>query len=126
MIFSKKPPINFDILKCYTNNNFIGTSDSIDFLKNKSFFTTIERLKNYPFKIKTGSAKYVGALRRGIITITCYDCEMEIRFDKYSYLIKEYVEEEQQSVKMSKIEVKLLSQIKKRIDVIYEALFENY
>ena len=51
---------------------------------------------------------------------------MEIRFDKYSYLIKEYVEEEQQSVKMSKIEVKLLSQIKKRIDVIYEALFENY
>lgn len=126
MIFRKKPPINFDILKCYTNNDCIGTSDSIDFLENKSFITTIERLKNHPFNIKRGSAKYVNNFKIGIITITGYDCEMEISFDKYSYLIKEYVEQEQQSVKMSKIEVKLLSQIKKRIDVIYEALFENY
>ena len=120
-----KKTINFNILNC-KYADFHNNKHNIDFLNNKAFFTTIKNFKNYPFKIKTGSAKYVGGLRQAIITITGYGCEMEIRFDKYSYLIKEYVENEQQSVKMSKIEVKLLSQIKKRIDVIYEALFENY
>jgi len=126
MIFSKKP-INFNILKCeYTD--YYGEKTNINFLNNKSFFTTIELINNHGFKIEEDSIEYCGGFKVGVMTITRQNCKMKIRFDKYSYLMKEYCEAKQKMnyKKMLKIENLLYFRIKKRINTIYSALFENY
>ena len=124
-------PINFEILYCEYNSLFTNVN-KIDFLNNLSFFTTIENLYYYGFRIKKDSIMYSTNLDIGFITIIGNNCEMKIRLRKYSYLCKEYLEMQKiwretglKSKQFSKTKLQLELKIKKRIKLIYKTLFDN-